>query len=110
MAAQGVAVEFVSLRRWPPEVDRSISDGLSRSRRWHPGRQPSVLEGVSEARLSIGNVDVIEPVPPGAAEVKFNVHLEAGKARLQAWFIHGLGSGATHGAYYVGVERVARAN
>ena len=97
----------ISLRRWPPEVDRPISDGLARSRRWRPGRQPSVLEGVSEARLSIGNVDVIQPVPSDAAEVKFNVRLEAGKARLQAWFIHGLGSGATHGAYYVGVERVA---
>ena len=65
------------------------------------------MNGTAIARVLLGNVDVIQPVPSDAAEVKFNVRLEAGKARLQAWFIHGLGSGATHGAYYVGVERVA---
>ena len=63
---------------------------------------------VTDARLSVGGVDVTLPVSPDAAEVKFRVPLEAGEARLQAWFIHGLNNGATHGAYYVGVKRLSR--
>ena len=57
-----------------------------------------MLTGVTDARLSVGGVDVTQPVSPDAAEVKFRVPLEAGEARLQAWFIHGLNNGATHGA------------
>ena len=98
----------ISLRRWPPEVDRPISNSLTRSRMTSPGREPQMLTGVTEARLSVGGVDVTQPVPPDAAEVKFRVPLEAGEARLQAWFIHGLNNGATHGAYYVGVKRLSR--
>jgi arylsulfatase A-like enzyme len=54
------------------------------------------------ARLRVGDVDVSQPVPPGAKAVTFRVRLAAGGTRLQTWF--GDQGGDLRGAYYVEVK------
>ncbi len=95
----------IRLRRWPAEVDRPINQRLVRSRKVREGRPESVVDGVTAARLSIGEHDVTQPLAPGGRTATFRLPLRAGPTRLQAWFVHE--EGAVHGAYYVGVERIA---
>jgi arylsulfatase B len=89
------------LRRWPREADRPITEPVSA----HADEPESRRIVTTDARLKVGDFDQTVPIPPGATEVTFTVPLKAGKTRLQAWFINGLGDGATHGVYYVYVIR-----
>ena len=90
----------IALRRWPKELNRPITKVVS-IHKYDPEFNPITA---TDARLKIAKVDVSKPIPPGAVDVKFQVRLKAGKTRLQAWFINGLGVGATFGAYYVYVK------
>ncbi|MHC4455940.1 MAG: sulfatase-like hydrolase/transferase [Planctomycetota bacterium] len=92
----------IALRRWPREVNRPITEIVD-IHESDPTFEPIT---VTDARLKVGDVDVSRPVQPEAEEVKFQVQLMADKTRLQAWFINGLGDGATFGAYYVYVKRL----
>ncbi len=91
--AQAGKYEF-ELRRWPIEVDQPIASAI-------PGGKAIQA---TKARLKIANVNVTQPVPEGASAVTFRVNLEAGKTRLQTWFIDD--DGASRGAYYVYVRRL----
>jgi arylsulfatase A-like enzyme len=102
--------EFL-LRRWPPEVDRAISDGLVVRRTGKAGQPAKEIRGANRARVTIAGVDIEAEIPPDAREVVLRARLPAGAARLQAWFINdeALG-GATWGAYYVGVRKTGAGN
>ncbi|HUT94041.1 MAG TPA: arylsulfatase [Thermoguttaceae bacterium] len=72
------------LRRWPDHVDESIE--------------------ATAARLKIADVEVSQPVPPGATKSTFTVPLQPGKTRLQTWLT--LPDGRERGAYFVYIRRV----
>jgi hypothetical protein len=97
----------ITLRRWPPEVNRPISDGLSVSRITKAGQKPAEIKGVNLARVTLAGRDLTQPIPPDAVEVVFRTPLPLGQTRLQAWFINdqALG-GATFGVYYVRLRKV----
>lgn len=104
--AESGKYEF-SLRRWPSEVNKPITSTVPASE-----PVPDVVNpypagkaiSATKARLKIANVDVSKPIPKEAATVRFQVQLEAGKTRLQTWFIDEK-SGESRGAYYVYVKR-----
>ena len=72
------------LRRWPDHVDESIE--------------------ATAARLKIADVEVSQPVPPGATKSTFTVPLQPGKTRLQTWLT--MPDGRERGAYFVYIRRV----
>jgi len=92
-----------SVRRWPAELNMPITPetGIHRTSPEHNHLT------ATHARLKIGRYDEVKAIPSGAESVKFNVPLKAGKTRLQAWFINGIGDGAVFGAYYVYVKRLS---
>jgi len=93
-----------ALRRWPREVNDPITEPVA----VHDERPPDTERiVVTDARLKVADVDETKPIPAGAREVRFTVKLKAGKTRVQAWFVNGLGDGLTHGVYYVYVKRVS---
>jgi arylsulfatase A-like enzyme len=71
------------LRRWPDHVDQWIE--------------------ATAARLKIADVEVSQPVPPGATKSTFTVPLSPGKTRLQTWLT--LPDGRQRGAYFVYIRR-----
>ena len=71
------------LRRWPDHVDESLE--------------------ATAARLKIADVDLSQPVPPGATKATFTVPLQPGKTRLQTWLT--LPDGGERGAYFVYIRR-----
>jgi arylsulfatase A-like enzyme len=84
----------IELRRWPKEVDAPITAAIP------DGKAISA----TTARLRIGEVNRIQPIPKDAAAVTFRVKLKAGKTRLQTWFTDD--EGESRGAYYVYVKRL----
>jgi len=84
-----------SLRRWPEEINAPITRAVERG---HP-------IAATSARLTIGEVDLAQPIPDGAVDVTFRVPLKRGKAKLQTWLIDEP-SGESRGAYYVYVKRL----
>lgn len=92
-----------TLRRWPNEVNRPISG------KFYLEEEDEDFEPITatDARLKVAGFDETIPIPAGAAEVKFIVRLNAGKTRVQAWFVNGMDDGKTHGAYYVNVKLLA---
>jgi arylsulfatase A-like enzyme len=97
----------VTLRRWPPEVDRKLQDGLTIKRATKVGKPGTVIQGADMARLQIGGLDLATAINPSDTEVCFEVKLAAGPCRLQGWFMNTkvLG-GATWGAYYAAVKKL----
>jgi arylsulfatase A-like enzyme len=92
-AAQAGEYEF-SLRRWPMEVDQPINAAI-------PGGRAIQA---TKARLTIGEIDLTEPIPAEAKEVIFRTPLKLGKAKLQTWLI--AEDGTSRGAYFVYVRRI----
>lgn len=91
--AQAGAYEF-SLRRWPKEVDRPINAAI-------PGGRAIQA---TQARLTIGGIDLTGPVGTDANEVIFRASLKPGKMRLQTWLTSD--DGTSRGAYFVYVTRI----
>jgi len=91
-----------SLRRWPREVNKPITDPLS----VHRHEPEDDIFTATTARLKIAAFDQSKLVQPDDEEVIFQVNLKKGETRVQAWFINDMGDGQTHGAYYVYVERI----
>jgi len=102
VAREGV-YEF-TLRRWPEEVNRPISGLVDIDKE---DEEYEVITA-TDARLKVADFDETKPVGPEAMEVKFEERLKAGKTRVQAWFVNGLGDGRTFGAYYVYVKRLVQ--
>jgi arylsulfatase A-like enzyme len=90
-----------SLRRWPQESNRPISDTVD----IHELEPDYDGFTVTHARLKVADIDETKPIPPGAREVTFKVRLKAGSTRVQGWFINHVGNGRIYGAYYVYVKR-----
>lgn len=89
------------VRRWPEGVEQPVTfnmDDDEDDEQW-------VIEA-TDARLKVAGVDLTKPVVKGDAGVKFNIKLNAGKTRVQAWFVDGKDDGQTFGAYYVYVRRI----
>ncbi|MDF7808626.1 arylsulfatase [Pontiellaceae bacterium B12219] len=78
----------ISLRRWPVEVDKGINDGTC-----------GKAFNYELARLRIGDVDEIMPIPDGAKEVTFKVALKKGITELSPLFIGPEGSATPYYAY-----------
>jgi arylsulfatase A-like enzyme len=91
--AQGGEYEF-SLRRWPKEVDQPINAAI-------PGGRAIQA---SKARLTMGEIDLAQPIDKDAKEVVFRVPLRPGKTKLQAWLT--ADDGTSRGAYFVYVRRI----
>lgn len=98
------------LRRWPKEVNKSITaalppiattPGVYHNYHTESG-QPLSL---NHARLKIADVDLTKPIPEDAVSVTFETQLKAGKTRLQTWFSDDK-TGKSRGAYYVYVKRL----
>lgn len=66
----------ISLRRWPVEADKGINDGTY-----------GKAFNYKQARLRIGDIDMVKDIPEGAKEVTFRVHLEKGVVELAPVFI-----------------------
>lgn len=56
------------------------------------------------ARLTVGTIDVREPISAGATAMRFRVNLAAGSTRLQSWLTEA--DGTSRGAYFVDVRRL----
>ncbi len=96
------------LQRWPKEVGVAINETLPPEHQeicpFQPGSEgPGEAIGDSRARMSIGGMDAVANVQPGAERVEFEANLKAGVTELEAWFIDA--DGAERGAYYVYVTR-----
>jgi arylsulfatase A-like enzyme len=59
------------------------------------------------ARLKIGDVDQVKPIPGGTSGVTFVVELQEGKTQMQTWLLEQ--SGQVRGAYFVDVNYVGPA-
>ena len=86
----------VTLRRWPEEVDAPITAAISGGK----------AIAATKARLTIGGIELSEPIPADAAAITFTVELKPGKTKLQTWLIDEE-TGQSRGAYYVSVTRLA---
>ena len=84
-----------SLRRWPMEVDAPINVPI-------PGGRAI---RASTARLTIGPIDLSQPVADEAKQVTFRVRLDSGKMKLQTWLT--ADDGTSRGAYFVYVRRIS---
>jgi arylsulfatase A-like enzyme len=84
----------ITLRRWPAEVDAPITAAVD-------GRGAISAD---TARLRVGTFDARQPVDETTRAVVFDVELPRGSTRLQTWLT---ADGATRGAYYVAVRRIA---
>ena len=118
VARDGV-YEF-SLRRWPKEVDAPITAAIPvperlRNLMYYTGHsdyakthETSAAIPATYARLKVGAFDEDRMVREDDREIVFQVPLEAGSARLQAWFVDGSGNlgASTWGAYYVSARFV----
>ena len=97
-----------SLRRWAREVDAPMRADLPP----HDGEDGDYPAGVAlpivKARLMIGGRDLSIPVSSSDREANFNVALGEGRTTMQTWFYDDAGKEIS-GAYYVYVERLARA-
>lgn len=107
-----------SLRRWPKEVNASITAGIpvppelkkliydSEDIDYAFTHDEAVALPATHARLKVVDFDESKLIPDGATEVSFQVRLQAGNARLQTWFVQGIDDGDTHGVYYVYVRKL----
>lgn len=84
-----------SLRRWPTEVDAPIDAAIPGGRAVRANR----------ARLTIGPVDLTQPIADDAKQATFRTRLEPGKMKLQTWLI--ADDGTSRGAYFVYVRRIS---
>ncbi len=84
----------ISLRRWPKELDLPITAAC-------PDGKPI---RATTARLKIGQLDLVLPVSADATIVTFKVKLDAGKTKLQTWFVDEK-TNESRGAYYAIVRR-----
>ncbi|MFV1965574.1 MAG: arylsulfatase [Pirellulaceae bacterium] len=117
VARDGV-YEF-SLRRWPEEVDASITAAIPVPRNlrhlmhytshsdYSKTHKTGMAIPATYARLKVAAFDEDRPIRQGDRQVVFRVPLKAGSTRLQAWFVDGSGNlGArTWGVYYVSVRK-----
>jgi len=92
----------ISLRRWPEELGLPV-DAADETRSLVLADTESVAIHPTRARLRINDIDETASISEGAESATFNVNLEAGIAKLEAWFI--TGDGDAQGAYYVYVEK-----
>ncbi len=76
-------------------------------RRWPREAKDAGNLHATQARLVIGDVDQTAAVADNTEEATFRVRLPAGPARLQTWLTGR--DGAVRGAYYVYVQRLAKA-
>ena len=94
-----------SLRRWPKEAGLALSDPAPPLK----GRYGDLMAGkalpITQARLSIGDVELRQRVSGDDQEAVFETELEAGVRQLQSWFLDQAGE-LLAGAYYVEVERL----
>jgi arylsulfatase A-like enzyme len=90
------------LRRWPEELDLPINAPYrdpAFNRETEPGRAISAVK----ARLRIGGLDRSMDVRLSDKAAVFDLHLEAGPAKLETWLYDK--DGTERGAYYVTVRR-----
>lgn len=87
------AYEF-ELRRWPREADAPITGTV-------PG---GTAIQATQARMTIGDAEATQPIPPDAKAVTFSLELKAGQTHLQTWFTDD--ADESRGAYYVYVRRI----
>ena len=78
----------ISLRRWPVEANKAINDAN--------GYKGFAFKTV---RLRIGDVDKTKPIPPGAKEVTFRVHLQKGVVEFAPLFSGEDGDATPYYAY-----------
>lgn len=73
---------------------------------WAPEDRDAKPLDATTARLLIGSREAMATVPQGVREVTFRIDLPQGPAHLQTWLTRE--DGASRGAFYVTVRRVAR--
>jgi len=97
----------VRLRRWPEEADTAINAPLAPGAAVPGANAFRTTPGKSihptKATVKIGSVSASSVVPKGAKEVKFNLHLKAGKTQMTALFE--TPDGEKFGAYYAYVTK-----
>lgn len=106
----------ISLRRWPPELDKIMSDTVKAGDQVPGGQygngEPArpTPHGLSivyrSAHLSIFDVDTTLNVNPHAESLDILVQLPAGSTRMQTWLTDD--TGWIRGAYYVVVNYMGK--
>ncbi len=84
-----------TLRRWPEEAGAAIGATIGEAKAINP----------TTARLKVGGYDATKAVDASAGAVVFEAALREGETTMQTWFTDE--DGASRGAYYVYVRRVA---
>ena len=83
-----------ALRRWPEVVNKPITAAIKGGKAIR----------ATKARIKIADADETKPVGRSDTAAVFRLKLQAGKTKLQTWFIDE--KGANRGAYYVYVKRL----
>ena len=96
-----------AMRRWPKESGLYLRDPAPPLH----GEYGDLIAGkampIAQARLRVGDKEMIKPVSGDDLEIEFETDLAAGDAQLQTWFYDDA-SELLAGAYYVEVERIER--
>lgn len=96
----------IELRRWPREADKAIRASVPaiRDEPFIEDRPAGKIFAVTKARLKIRDFDKTIPIAKREKGAIFELPLEKGKTRLQAWFK--CADGRIINAYYVYLERL----
>ncbi|MGF1581943.1 MAG: arylsulfatase [Gemmataceae bacterium] len=89
--AKAGTYEF-ELRRWPRSLNKAINDG----------KGPKA----TAAKIKIGDQESTANFAPDSLNSAFRMKVDAGRTRLQTWFVGPNGRG--RGAYYVYVQRIEK--
>ncbi|WP_430933706.1 arylsulfatase [Saccharicrinis sp. 156] len=79
----------IALRRWPKESVYSFNEEvpqLGMDKPWYFSRPKGLKLNINQASLHIGNVSEVSQVDMKKEEVKFKVHLNKGRSKLEANF------------------------
>ena len=106
-----------ALARWPREVGEPVTSAIKvptklkkllyyRNFDYAINHEHSRAINATYARLSIRDINLDQSIEKSTEEAKFRLHLAAGAARMQAWFVNGADDGGAIGAYYVYVTRL----
>lgn len=94
----------ITLRRWPAEADTPIRAELPVMKHADGQFPAGIALPVAKARLKIGDFSATQPVAAETKSVTFATKLDAGRTKLQTWFLDD-SSDEIAGAYYVTVHR-----
>tara|TARA_R110002073_G_scaffold96661_5_gene223134 strand:- start:13721 stop:16507 length:2787 start_codon:yes stop_codon:yes gene_type:complete len=102
--AQAGEYEF-RLSRWPDECHLSLTSGVDETRVTDGVLPAGPAWPIASAKLRVGDVEQRGRVTPESGEIRFRMHVPAGRTTMQSWFYDG-DDKEIAGAFYLGAERL----